>query len=78
MRWLYLYVTHDPRGFSHLGAPPTRSRPSPRDPATDLPPIRPGAFARWAAAATDAARSVDQPLAPRVRSPRLRLANQLR
>lgn len=53
MRWLYLYLSHDPRGARSSGARPTR-RPQPHLDDLDaldaagLSPIRPGAFARWA------------------------------
>ena len=68
MRWLYLYVTHDPRGNLPSDIHPTRTE------TTDLSPIRPGAFARWAASTTIPA----QPTAPSARPARLRLAGQLR
>jgi len=73
MRWLYLYLTHDPRGASSSTARPTRSD------ATYLPPIRPGTFARWAAAPEPGpALPGSQPLTPPARPARLRLADQLR
>ena len=57
MRWLYLYLSHDPRGASSSGARPSR-RTQPHlddlDTAT-LTPIRPGAFARWATTSADSA-----------------------
>ena len=75
MRWLYLYVTHDPRGTLPSDIQPTRADPSPRDPAdTALPPIRTGAFARWAASNSIPA----QPTAPSAHPIGWRLADQPR
>ena len=73
MRWLYLYLSHDPRGALSSGARPTRRpQPHPDDlDAAGLPPIRPGAFARWASASAG-------PDSTTVRPAPTRLANALR
>ena len=73
MRWLYLYLTHDPRGALSSGARPTR-RPQPQLDDLDaapLPPIRPGTFARWAAASAAPATTTARP-APTRLTPALR------